>query len=292
MVSPPFETLSARFENDAAASGLPIHEYLDGGPPVTDPDTDALPPAQTVWAQAAAAALRFGPALLLVLLAAAVLASGLLKQIDMDHLDGRRLSLEAYVGAHPVQAAAVYLAIFSAGITLSLPIALLLTLLGGLLFGWVQGGLLAAAASTLGGLATFLICRTAVGDLIMRLAGPRMMRFQEGAQKDAFSLILTLRLVPMTPFWLINVGAACVRIPLRPYILATAIGVIPSSLIYASLGAGLETLLESGGPPRDLILRPQVLVPLIGLAVLGVLPLAVRWIQRRRAVIAQTPRLK
>ena len=232
----------------------------------------------------AALALRFGPAALIVALAIAVYASGLLDRLDLAGLHASQAQLEGLVQAHPIYSAGVYLAAVAAGVALSLPVVLLLTLAGGALFGAFEGGLLAAAGATVGGVLVFLVARSAMGDVIFRLAGPRLDRLKAGANADAFALILSMRLIPMIPMWLINIGAAFVQTPLRVFAAATAIGSVPSSLIYATLGSGLETLLGDGEySVAGLVLQPQVAGPLAALAGLGLAPVAWRLVRARRA---------
>lgn len=251
---------------------------------MNEPAPSGSPPGGA-WApeRVGALALRFGPAALFASLAIAAYSSGVVGHLSLDELSLRRLSLEAFVALRPVLAALIYLAVFTVAVSLSLPLALILCLTGGFLFGALEAGVLASIASTLGGTAMFLVSRTAVGDLLGRLAGPRIAKLREEAANDAFALILTIRLIPMMPFWLINVGAALIGVPIRTFMVATALGVIPSCMIYASLGSGLGSLFDSGVKPTGaLLLEPQVLVPLGALCLLGVLPLGWRLVRARR----------
>lgn len=234
--------------------------------------------------RAGALLLRFGPAALLLAMAVAAWSSGLVSHINLTELQGRRVGLEEFVAQHPLASAGAYLGLFTAAVTLSLPLALILCLCGGFLFGALEAGFLASLASTLGGAAMFFIARTAVGDMLARLAGPRIARFQDEVKRDAFALILTLRLIPMMPFWLINVGAAVTGASFKAFLPATALGVMPSCFIYASLGSGLGSLFDRGlKPSGDMVLQPEVLVPLAALALLGMLPIAYRLVKSRWA---------
>jgi len=234
-------------------------------------------------------AVRFGPLVLVAALAIAAYASGLLHHLTLAELGVRRAPLEAYVALEPLLSAAIYVLIFAIGVTLSLPIALVLTMAGGFLFGPAEGGVLAAVSSTIGGVVIFLISRTAAGDLLRRFAGPRVQKMQLGVQKDSLSLILTLRLIPMMPFWVINVGAAVMGMPLRTFLTGTALGVVPSSFIYASLGSGLGRLFDSGTEPSlDMLRRPEVLAPLVALVLLAAGSLAWRKVRPRSEAPAES----
>ncbi len=228
--------------------------------------------------------LRFGPVLLLAALAIAAWASGLLQHLNLDELAARRALLQTEAAAQPLASALVFLAAMTGGVALCLPVVLLLAMVGGFLFGVVPGGLLTAAGLTLGSLLTFAVCRTAAGDGLGRWAGARIARMQAGARSNPFALVLTLRLVPGMPFWLVNIGAALTRLPLGAFAAATALGVIPSSLIYASLGSGLGRMFAAGvRPTLDDLLQPRLLAPLIALAVLAAAPAAWRQARRRQA---------
>ena len=266
----------APHENPHRPEGFIRHARPDAppGPPVKDPAA----PRTRAWDRT----LRFAPLALIVALAVLAYASGLVHHLSLAELGARRAPLEAFAAARPIVSALIYLAIFTAGVALSLPIALILTLTGGFLFGTLEGGLLAATACTTGGVAIFLISRTAAGDALKRLAGPRIQKLQAGAQRDAMTVILTLRLLPMMPFWLINIGAAVIGMPARTFLVGTAIGVAPSSFIYAALGSGLAGLFEPGAHLRLATLeRPQVFVPVAALLILSVAPLAWRRLHPR-----------
>ena len=119
-----------------------------------------------------------------------------------------------------------------------------------------------------------------MGDAVETKAGPRVHAVAEEIKKDAFFYILTLRLIPVTPFWLTNVAAALIAIPVPTFILATLIGILPPDFIYAGIGSGLDALFVSGRAlSLHALITPRILLPLIGLAVLSVLPILY---QRRR----------
>ncbi|HVY34478.1 MAG TPA: VTT domain-containing protein, partial [Caulobacteraceae bacterium] len=143
------------------------------------------------------------------------------------------------------------------------------TLTGGFLFGPWAGGLLADLGCSSGGILVFAVCRLTVGDSLDRRASPRIKAFEAGFRKDAFAYLLTLRLIPVTPFWLVNLAAGLLGAPARAFVVATVIGILPASMIYAGLGAGLDGMFDRGehlGP--ELLLAPRIVLPLVGLALL------------------------
>ncbi len=224
---------------------------------------------------------RASPLVLLLLVAAAVFATGAHEMLSLETLRRHRLLLVDLVAAHPAASAALYVLLYAAATALSIPGALVLTLVGGFLFGTLLATLLVVIGATTGAVLLFLIARTALGEPLRARAGPWLASLAEGFRADAFSYLLVLRLVPLFPFWLVNLVPALLGVPLRTFALATALGIVPGSLVFASVGAGLGHLLERGEEPDlDLILEPRVLLPLLGLATLALLP--VLWRRLRR----------
>ena len=236
--------------------------------------------AQTPGRRALRFALRFGPALLIVIAVVVIVRSGLLGRLSLEGLKSSRGTLLAFVHAHPLQSLGLYAAVYVASVSLSLPIALILTLTGGFLFGPWVGGVTASFSCTLGAVVVFLVSRLAVGDAVEARTG-RVHAVAEEIKKDAFFYILTLRLIPVTPFWLTNVAAGLIAIPVSTFAAATLIGILPVGLIYAGIGSGLDALFASGRAlSLHALITPRILLPLIGLGVLSVLPILY---QRRRA---------
>ena len=251
--------------------------------PEPDPATIAdTPPGQ--FGGALSVLRRFGPLALLAAALIAVWASGLTHDLSLHMLRTRREALEAAVHAHPLLALGAYVGAYILVVALSLPAALVMTLTGGLLFGAWIGGLAAAISCTLGAAVVFGVCRTAIGDSLRRRAGSTVARIEEGVRRDAFSYVVTLRLIPVMPFWLANLALGFVDIPLGVFIAASFIGIAPVSVVYAGLGANLNLLFaRHERPDLHLVLRPEVLLPLAGLALLALAPIAVRRFRRSAA---------
>jgi uncharacterized membrane protein YdjX (TVP38/TMEM64 family) len=220
---------------------------------------------------------RFGPLILVALAVAVVLASGLADHLSLVELKARRDQLQDFVALHPALSFGLYILIYIAVVSLSLPGALVMTLSGGFLFGPWLGAAAASSGASLGAAVIFLVCRTAVGDSLRGKAGSTISRIEEGVRRDAFSYILTLRLIPVMPFWLVNLAAGFVNIPLRTFLAATVLGILPGSLVYSGLGAGLGEVFASGQEPNlRVIFEPHVLLPLVGLGLLSLLPVVLR----------------
>jgi uncharacterized membrane protein YdjX (TVP38/TMEM64 family) len=253
--------------------------------PVPDPTTiPETAPSKRAHGDAINFLRRFGPLALLAAALVAVWASGLTHDLSLHMLRTRREALEAAVHAHPLAALGAYVGTYTLVVALSLPAALVMTLTGGLLFGPWVGGLAAAISCTLGSAVIFLVCRTAIGDALRRRAGSTVARIEAGVRRDAFSYVITLRLIPVMPFWLANLALGFVDIPLGVFVAASFIGILPVSVVYAGLGANLNLLFaRHQRPDPHLILRPEVLLPLAGLALLALAPILARQFRRSGA---------
>jgi uncharacterized membrane protein YdjX (TVP38/TMEM64 family) len=236
--------------------------------------------------------LRLVPVAVIVAAVALVFASGLNRYLSLDELQAKRMELLAAVRAHPIEGLLIYMGAYVLVVAFSIPGAMIMTMTGGFLFGPVLGSAAAVTGATTGATVMFLVARSALGEVLRRRAkaGGVMERIQEGVRANAFTYLLVLRLLPAVPFWLCNIASGFVAIPLRTYILATVLGIIPSTAIYASIGAGLGHVFARGEKPDiGLVLDPQVMLPLIGLAVLSVLPVGFHaWkVRRRRLALAK-----
>ena len=226
---------------------------------------------------------RLWPLAALAAALAAVVALDLDRYLSFEALAEHRGALTAWVAEHGILAAAGFVAAYTAATALSLPGGTVLTLAAAFLFGTAAGTAYALAGATLGSVAVFLAARSALAEVLRRRAGPWLDRFAEGFRRDAFSYLLVLRLVPLIPFWLVNLVPAFLGVRLGTYVLATALGIVPGTLVYASVGAGLGGVFEAGGrPDLSIILRPGILLPLLGLGALALVPVAYRRLAARR----------
>lgn len=222
-------------------------------------------------------------AVVLGLLAAAIL-SGAWRHLNLDELAAHRHALAAFVTMHPALSVLAYVAIYVLIVVACIPGPGAMTTAGGFLFGTVLGGLAALAACTIGSAIVFLACRTAFGDWATQKAGPIVRRIEEGFARNAFSYLLTLRLIPMMPFFATNVAAGLARVRLRDLMAATLLGTSPLCFVFAGLGSGLGAVFDRGGRiDASLFEEPRIVLPLVGLAVLSALPIAWRLWMRRRA---------
>ena len=216
------------------AGPSPGHRVDDSKDLAAEIELTAL--AQTPGRRALRLALRFGPALLIVIAVILIVRSGLLGRLSLEGLKSSRGTLLAFVHAHPLESLGLYAAVYVATVALSLPTALILTLTGGFLFGVWLGGATAAVGCTLGAVVVFLVSRLTAGDAVETRTGPRVRALAEEIKKDAFLYLLTLRLIPVMPFWLTNVAAGLIAIRVSTFAAATLIGILPVAMIYAGQG--------------------------------------------------------
>ncbi len=235
-------------------------------------------------ADAAGPLRRLLPLAVLGAVIAAVFAFDLDRFLSFEALRDNREILMAFVQDQAVLAAALFVAVYAVSTATSLPGGAVLSIAGGFLFGSVFGALWIVIGATIGATALFLIAKTAFGDTLRAKAGPWLQKMEAGFQDNAFSYMLVLRLVPLFPFFVVNLVPALLGVRLRTYVVATFVGIIPGSFVFASVGAGLGSVfdsMEEFSPASAL--TPEVITALVGLAVLSLIPVAYKKIKARRA---------
>jgi uncharacterized membrane protein YdjX (TVP38/TMEM64 family) len=243
---------------------------------------DAAPPQRSLARRAA----KYLPLLVVAAVMGLFVALGGARYISMETLQQKSGALTAFTGRHHFWSVTLYILTYVAVVAFSLPGALIMTLTGGFLFGAWVGSAAAVAGVSLGSAVMFLIARSALGGVLKSRirAGGRLERLEAGIRRNAFLCILTLRLIPAMPIWLVNIAAGFVHMPVSTYLTATVIGIIPSTVIYASIGSTFGRVFEQGrSPSLHMFLEPQVVGPLCGLMLLSLAPLAVQAWRARRA---------
>lgn len=195
---------------------------------------------------------------------------------SLQSLQQNRADLRAYTQAHYAFAAAAFVALYVLQTMFSLPGGALMSLAGGFLFGSVFGTLFIAVGATAGATLAFLAARYVLRDWIENKFGARLEPIQIGFANNAFNYLLTLRLIPLFPFFLINLVAGLTRMKITTYILATGIGILPGSFVFAFAGqqlGSISSLHEIASAP--------VLLAFTLLGLLALLPIAYKkWVSR------------
>ncbi len=209
-------------------------------------------------------------------------AFGLQDYVSLDVLRENREFLVTFVAEEKFLAISVYMLVYIVAIAFSLPGGLLLTVVGGFLFGAFLGTVTVVVAATIGACILFLAARSALGDFLRAKAGPWLVRLQDGFSENAFNYLLVLRLVPLFPFFIVNIVPAFLGVSLRTYVVGTLIGIIPGTAVFAVFGAGLGSVLDQGGNlSLSDAMTPQLIAGFVGLAFLALVPVVYKKLRRR-----------
>ncbi len=174
-------------------------------------------------------------------------------------------------------AVAAFAALYIIAVAFSIPGALWLTLIGGFLFGTVLGAVVVVSAATAGAFLIYTAARTALGNALRERASGWLSKMEAGFRDGEVSYMLIMRLVPAVPFFIANLAPAFLGVRAWTYLWTTFVGIIPGTVVYISIGAGLGEQLERGeAPDLGIIFEPHVLGPLLGLAVLAALPVVLK----------------
>ena len=240
-------------------------------------DAPPRPKPKPLW-------LRLLPLAVLCAGFAAFFALGWHRHVSFETIRMHRGMLMDWVGRWGMLAALAYVAGYALMAAFSIPGGALATIVGGYLFGLWLGVAASVIGATIGAVAVFLAARTALADFLRAKTGGALRRMEDGFRRNAFSYLLVLRLVPIFPFWLVNLVPAFSGVPLRTYALATLIGIVPGSFVFASVGNGLGALLDRGETPDlKIVFQWDILLPILGLALLALLPVLLKRLQARRA---------
>lgn len=221
-------------------------------------------------------------ATLVVALVALFFALDLGQYLSLEHLKAQREGLIAYRDLHPVSTAALFFLLYVVVTALSVPGATVMTLAIGAIFGLLWGLLLVSFASTIGATAAFLISRFLLRDFVQGRYGERLSKINQGVERDGAFYLFGLRLVPLFPFFVINLAMGLTPIRTWTYYWVSQLGMLAGTLVYVNAGTQLGKLESLSG-----ILSPQLLLSFV---LLGVFPLlakkAMALIKARRNVTA------
>jgi len=162
--------------------------------------------------------------------------------LTLASLKANRDLLAAFYAEHRLATVLLFMAIYILQTALSLPGAAILSLAAGAIFGAIMGTVYANLAATIGATLAFLATRFLLHDLVQRKFGDRLKKLNHELETRGLNYLLFLRLVPIFPFFLINLAAGLTRLPLRTFIIGTMIGIIPGGFVYCNAGASLATI--------------------------------------------------
>lgn len=185
------------------------------------------------------------PVLVLIGAMAFAVAMGWHKYLSFKTVGLNYDALKGFIAGNLALSLLIYVAVYIAVVALSLPGALIMTLSGGLLFGWQIGAPAAVTGATAGATLLFLIVRTSFGTTLAERAGPWVTKLSAGFQENALSYLLFLRLVPAFPFFIVNLVPALLGVRLSTFVIGTALGIMPGSVAYTLAGSGLGSVVEA-----------------------------------------------
>lgn len=193
------------------------------------------------------------------------------RYLSLDALKQNRDQLLAFTEANYATSVALFILLYVVVTGLSLPGAVILTLAGGFLFGGVSGTLFVNLGATTGATLAFLAARYLLRDWVEQKFGKWIGPVQQGFAKNAFSYLMTLRLIPLFPFFAVNLVSGLTRVSIGTYVAATAIGIIPGSFVYAYAGRQLGTINS-----LKEIASPNVIGAFVMLGLLALAPIVYR----------------
>jgi uncharacterized membrane protein YdjX (TVP38/TMEM64 family) len=196
----------------------------------------------------------------------------------LERLAGWEGQLRGFYRDHPVATLAAAFALYVVVTGLSIPLALPLSLTYGWLLGFVPAVLLVSFASTSGATISFLLSRYLIGKWVQSRFGDRLAWFNEAIEREGVLFLLTLRLVPPVPFWLVNLLAGLTKMRVTTFWWVSQLGMLPGTLVFLWVGASAPTLQEIAEKGINSLVKWQIIA---ALSMVGILPLLVRLVVSR-----------
>lgn len=216
--------------------------------------------------------LRYLPLFLLMSLLALFIYVEAYELFDLKIFKDYHQTIKVNIASNFYYFLALFVLIYAISTAVSFPGATVLSLLGGYFFGTFWGGGAILIGASTGAITLFLAARLAFGERLRARVAPFIKKFEKGFHDDAFYYLLMLRLVPIFPFFVVNLVPAFLNVSVKLYVLTTFFGIMPACFIYAGLGAGIENLLLIDRLDFAFFSNPQIWAPLLGLAFLALLP--------------------
>ena len=208
--------------------------------------------------------------------------------LTFNALSDNRDALIAFRDNNYVVTVLLFILIYVVIVGFSLPGATIATLTGGFLFATFPGALFNVVGATIGATAIFLAARTGFGEKLgARLEGSDgiVKKIKDGIDENQWSMLFLLRLVPAVPFFMANLVPAFLEVPLRRFVISTFFGIIPGTVVFTSVGAGLGEVFARGETPNlSIIFEPAIIGPIIGLCVLAALPIVIKAVRGKKGL--------
>ena len=230
---------------------------------------------------------KYGP--LAALLAVAFIGFYFLKDyLSFEALRDNREALIAFRDANYLLAVVCFITIYAVFIAFSVPGALVLTLTGGFMFATFPGVLFNVTGATIGATLLFLAARWGFGEKLgqkLEKSDGIVKQIKEGIDKNQWSMLFLIRLVPAVPFFVANLVPSFLEVPLRRFVISTFLGIMPGALVYTSVGAGLGEVFARGETPDlSIFWDPKIILPILGLCALSALPILLNTIRGKKGL--------
>lgn len=206
---------------------------------------------------------------------AAFFAFGGAELFNLETLKAKQFELKDMVENNFILVFLGFIALYALLVGISFPGAGFLSIFGGFMFGTVTGTLGIIVGATIGACIIYMAVKMALGASMADKMGPYMAKFEKGLKENELSYLFILRLVPIFPFFVVNVVPALFNVKFRNYVVSTFFGIIPGSFVYSSIGDGASAIFEQGGDLQltGVMTEPRVLLPIIGLIGLSFVPI-------------------
>ncbi len=260
---------------------------------MTEPAADIATSPASRWK-------RFGPLAALLIVIGGIYLTGTHEYLSLGKVAEHRDGLQQFVSSNLLLALGGYALSYIAVVAFSLPGGALLTILGGFLFGTLIGASVTVLAATAGATMIFLIAKTAVGDVLVRRAGPWIKKLADGFNEDAFSYLMFLRLVPAFPFFVVNIAPALFNVKLSTYVITTFLGIIPGTIAFTFVGSGLDSIIAAQKAAHDAciaeknaeqcpfeldagaLITPEIVAGFVALGIVALIPVVLKKFKARR----------
>jgi uncharacterized membrane protein YdjX (TVP38/TMEM64 family) len=187
--------------------------------------------------------------------------------LTLEALKANRQALIEYHASHRAAMVAGFMAVYIVQTTLSLPGAAIMSLAAGAIFGPLMGTVYAVTAATIGATLAFLVTRYLLRDAVLNRFGAKLEGLNRELETRGFNYLLFLRLVPLFPFFLINLAAGLTRLPLRTFFIGTLLGIVPGGFVFVNAGASLANIDSVSG-----IASPRVVGSFALLGIFALIP--------------------
>ncbi len=226
--------------------------------------------------------------MILIVLTAVLGAVFLRDYFTFDALVENREALIAFRDNHYLLTVLMFIGAYILIVGFSLPGGIIATLTGGFLFATFPGALFNVVGATIGASAIFLAARWGFGEKLgakLETSGGAVKKIKDGIDENQWSMLFLIRLVPVVPFFMANLIPSFLEVPLRRFVVSTFFGIIPGTTVFTSVGAGLGEVIARGEVPNlGIIFEPAILLPILGLALLALLPVIIKALRGKKGV--------